>query len=150
MGLRPGTEDVALVAGMAKALQLFDDDPACMQRVRELRDLLQRLILEEVPDAVVIGSDRPRVPQTLNIAFAGIDRQALLLAADMAGLAISTGSACASGSSESSPVLVAMQLPNDLISGAIRISLGVSSTEPEILQAGRRISKIVNNLRQRK
>jgi cysteine desulfurase len=147
MSLRPGTEDVALVAGMDKALHLFHDDPRAMERVRSLRDDLQSAIQSEIPETVVIGADQPRVPPTLNIAFPGIDRQAFLMAADIAGLAVSTGSACASGSSEMSPVLMAMRLPEEVISGAIRISLGVSNTEAEIVDSSRRILNIVNNLR---
>jgi cysteine desulfurase len=147
MSLRPGTEDVSLVAGMDKALSLFDENPQSMEHVRSLRDELQLKIQTEIPEAVVVGADQPRVPPTLNIAFPGIDRQAFLMAADMAGLAVSTGSACASGSSEMSPVLMAMQLPEEVISGAIRISLGVSNTRAEIVEASRRIFNIINNLR---
>jgi len=72
------------------------------------------------------------------------------MAADMAGLAVSTGSACASGSSDPSPVLLAMGLENDVIEGSIRISLSAFSTDVEIDQAGRWIIKIANDLRRRK
>ncbi len=150
MAMRPGTEDVALATGMAKALELFVEHPETMSRVESLRDQLQAQIVENNPDAIVIGSEEPRVPQTLNVSFPVIDRQAFLLAADIAGLAVSTGSACASGSSEPSPVLMAMRLPADVISGAIRISLGVSNTQAEIVQATERILKIVNDLRIKK
>ena len=150
MALRPGTEDVALAAGMSLALRLFVDQPSRMQQVKELRDRLASDLVNSLEIAVIIGAESDRVPQTLNIAFRGIDRQAFLLAADMAGLAISTGSACASGSSELSPTLLAMGLPNDVIEGAIRISLGVSNSAPEIVEGSRRIIKLVNDLRRKK
>jgi cysteine desulfurase len=150
MAIRPGTEDVALVAGMSQALRLFDQQPARIRRVQELRDLLQAELVSSVKGGVVIGGEVDRVPQTLNFAFRGIDRQAFLLAADMAGLAVSTGSACASGSSELSPALLAMGLPSDVIEGAIRISLGVSNSRAEIVQASHRIIKIANDLQRGK
>ena len=148
--IRPGTEDVALVGAMAQALRLFDEDPERMKTVEHLRDQLQSFLVSEIEGAVVVGGAVDRVPQTLNISFAGIDRQALLMAADVAGLAISTGSACASGSSEASPVLLAMGLPGEVIEGSIRISLGVSNSAAEIAETGRRILKLTNDLRQRK
>ncbi len=154
MSWRPGTEDVALVAGMSHAIERFVGNLEPMKAVRELRDSLQRSLLAAVPEAVVMGCDErdgreaERIPNTINIAFPGLDRQAFLLAADIEGLAISTGSACASGSSEPSSVLVAMGLSKRLISSAIRISLGVSNTRAEIDEAARRITKIINNLRQ--
>lgn len=150
MAIRPGTEDVALVAGMSQALRLFGEQPARIRRVQELRDLLQSELLSGVEAGVVIGGEVDRVPQTLNFAFRGIDRQAFLLAADMAGLAVSTGSACASGSSELSPALLAMGLSSDVIEGAIRISLGVSNSRAEIVQASHRIIKIANDLQREK
>ena len=145
MAIRPGTEDVALVAGLHRALQLHS--PERHQRMLQLRDQLQASILDACPDTVVNGGDAPRTPHTLNLSFPGINRQALLMAADMAGLAISTGSACASGSSEPSPVLVAMGADSDVIEGSIRISLGAFTTASEINQAGERIVKLANDLR---
>jgi cysteine desulfurase len=87
------------------------------------------------------------LPHTSNIAFVGLDRQALMMALDLAGVACSTGSACASGSSEPSPSLIAMGLPNGQISSSIRFSLGVTTTPAEIDEAAARILKAVNRLR---
>ena len=148
MGIRPGTEDVALAAGMCQALELFQQAPD--QRAKQmarLRDKLQNTLAAEFSDMVVNGRGASRVPHTLNISFPGVDRQSILLAADIAKLAISTGSACASGSSELSPVLVAMGLDPEVIEGSIRVSLGVATTDAEIDEAGRRISKIIRDLR---
>ena len=105
MAVRPGTEDVALVAGFRKAIErsieLGDEH---WSRIGQLRDRLQATLTREIPGVTINGFDPSgtavRVPHTLNFSVPGVDRQAFLLAADMAGLAISTGSACASGSSE--------------------------------------------------
>jgi cysteine desulfurase len=83
----------------------------------------------------------------LNVSFPGIDRQAFLMAADMQGLAISTGSACASGSSDPSSVLVAMGLDRDITEGSIRLSLSHQSSLQEINLAADRIAMIYNDLR---
>jgi cysteine desulfurase len=96
---------------------------------------------------VVIGVGAPRLPHTSNIAFVGLDRQALFIALDQTGIACSTGSACASGSSEPSPAHLAMGLPEPVISSALRFSFGATSTPAEAEEAARRILKTCNNLR---
>ncbi len=152
MAIRPGTEDVALVAGFRCALERFNDRGASsVTAIRGLRDQLQAAIGEHLPDVVINGFDPQgkvqRVPHTLNFSIPGIDRQAFLLAADMAGLALSTGSACASGSSEPSHVLLAMNAPEASVQGSIRISLGAFTTAAEIEKATHHILLIANNLR---
>lgn len=147
-GLRPGTEPVALAVGMQTALELAARElDARRQRMTDLRDRLERQILAGYPDAVVIGADAPRLPHTSNIAFIGLDRQALAMALDLAGVACSTGSACASGSSEPSPALVAMGLPEAQISSSVRFSLGATTTPADIDEAARRILNVCNHLR---
>lgn len=146
-GLRPGTESLALVIGFQTALECwFRDQDARMRHLLELRDSLEAGILSGWPTAIVIGKNSPRLPQTSNIAFPGFDRQALLMALDMAGVACSTGSACASGSSEPSPVLIAMGCEEAVIGGALRFSVGATTTAAEIDEAVRQILKIVNGL----
>jgi cysteine desulfurase len=110
---------------------------------------LQSALTSQIPDSVVIGGEVERLPNTLNIAFPGVNRQAFLMAADLEGVAVSTGSACASGSSETSPVLQAMRLPKDVAESAIRISLGALTTASEIEIGTRHISRICKQLRQR-
>jgi cysteine desulfurase len=147
-GFRPGTESVALAVGMQTALELAVRElDARRPRMAELRDQLERQILAGFPSAVVIGADAPRLPHTSNIAFVGLDRQALVMALDLAGVACSTGSACASGSSEPSPALVAMGLPDAQISSSVRFSLGATTTAADIDEAARRILKVCNHLR---
>lgn len=150
-GLRPGTENVALAVGFHEALRLAVTELAeRAARMQSLRDSLEDHLLREVPDAIVIGKDSPRLPNTSCIAFPGVDRQQLVIALDLAGVACSTGSACASGSSELSPALLAMGLPKAVAESAIRLSLGAFTTAEEAAEAARLISKTVNALRSRK
>jgi cysteine desulfurase len=150
MGVRPGTEDLALAVGFLTAVECWNDDsesgyPQKYRETERLRDYLEARLVDEC-GAVVNGAGAQRLGHTLNVAFPGLNRQAFLMAADMAGLDISTGSACASGSSEPSPVLLAMGLPPEVIEGSVRISLGVENTTEEIEEAATRIGQIVRNL----
>jgi cysteine desulfurase len=112
-----------------------------------LRDAFESMILSGFSAAEVIGSSTLRLPQTSNIAFPGVDRQALLMALDLVGVACSTGSACASGSSEPSPVLLAMGLADALVASAIRFSWGAFTTAAEIVESANRILNESNRLR---
>ncbi|MBA3480753.1 MAG: cysteine desulfurase [Pirellulales bacterium] len=149
--LRPGTESVALAIGMQTALELWQREAnARRERMTNLRDEFEQAILADYPDAIVIGADAPRLPHTSNIAFTGLNRQALVMALDLAGVACSTGSACASGSSEPSPTLLAMGLSEEVISSSVRFSLGATTTAAEVAEAARRILSVCNHLRHEK
>lgn len=149
-GLRPGTESVALALGFYTALVLADRELAERQaRMTTLRERLESLLLAGASDAVIIGASSPRLPTTTCIAFPRINRQALVMALDLAGVACSTGSACASGSSEPSTTLTAMGLPQEQIESAIRLSLGALTTPAEVEEGAKRILKCVNHLRRR-
>jgi cysteine desulfurase len=148
-GLRPGTESVALVVGMLRALELWHaerDDRAA--RLARLRDEFEQTICQGWPAALVLGAAAPRLPHTANIAFVELDRQALFMSLDQAGVACSTGSACASGSSEPSPALLAMGCDEAVAGSALRFSLGATTTRAEVLLATRRILAVCNGLRQ--
>jgi cysteine desulfurase len=146
--LRPGTESVALAVGMQTALELWQcEAEARRERMTMLRERFEQAILTGWPAAVVIGGQSPRLPHTSNIALVGLNRQALVMALDLAGVACSSGSACASGSSEPSPTLLAMGLPEEQISASVRFSLGATTTPAEIDEAARRILNVCNNLR---
>lgn len=148
--LRPGTESVALAVGFQAALEkALRELETRTTRMAVLRDELQRRIQAGDPQAYVVGAESPRTPHTLNIAFRGLDRQPLLLALDLAGVACSTGSACASGSSEPSPTLVAMGLPEDVVRGSLRFSLGAFTTADEVATAAERILAAVRAARAR-
>jgi cysteine desulfurase len=149
-GLRPGTECVALAVGMFTALAIFkrQQDERRNEAAR-LRDRFEARLRSGWPDLVVHGADVDRLPGTTNVSFPGLDRQALVMALDLAGVACSTGSACASGSSEPSPSLRAMGLPEALVESSLRFSLGATTTEQEIDSAAATIVGICGQLRAR-
>jgi cysteine desulfurase len=150
-GLRPGTEPVALAVGMCSALELWNTQrEKRAARLRRLRDRFEAAIVAGWPSAEVIGRRSKRLPHTSNIAFVGLDRQALFMSLDQAGVACSTGSACASGSSEPSPALVAMGLPPAVWGAALRFSFGALTTEAEVDEAARRILRCCNDLGRKK
>ncbi len=137
---RPGTESLPLAVGMRIALECWQREAELRAgHIADMRDEFEREILVAIPSATVIGLAAPRLPNTSNMAFPGVDRQALFLALDMAGVACSTGSACASGSSEPSPVLLAMGLSKEVVEGALRFSFSHLNTPEEAREAARRI-----------
>lgn len=147
-GYRPGTESVALAVGMHVALEIWKTESAARyQGMKSARDRLERLLVESEIGAEIIGQGAERLPHTTNVAFPGLDRQALVMALDQHGLCCSTGSACASGSSEPSPVLMAMGLEKEVIDGSLRLSLGATTMESEIDSAVEIISRVTKDLR---
>lgn len=146
LGTRPGTESIPLAAGLAAALELWLTDAGQRREhmTRQRESLEQRL---QEAGGVIHGLSAPRAPSTICVSFPGIDRQELLMALDFAGVACSTGSACASGSSEPSPVLQAMGLPPEHIESAIRLSLGCDTTDQDIEQGAEAIISVVERLR---
>jgi len=150
-GLRPGTESVALALGMQIAIEQWNKNRrAWAARLHSLRNEFEAALRREISGIEIIGEKANRIPNTSNIAFVGLDRQQLFLALDQAGVACSTGSACASGSSEPSPVHIAMGLEPRVVSSALRFSFGVTTTLDEVAEATRRIINICNNLRPQK
>ena len=147
-GRRPGTEPVALVAGMTVALERrLDDLAGWADRVRTLRDRFEQTLAGTVPPVVVNAAGAVRLPNTANLAFPGCDGEALLVALDLAGVGCSLGSACASGSSGPSPVLVAMGLPDDLVRSSVRFSLTDRLREGDIDDAANRVAAGVRRVR---
>jgi len=130
---RAGTENVAGIAGLgaaaALAMKKLDGEAA---RLGALRDRLEAAVLAAVPGTAINGSRTPRVPNTTNISFEGIEAESLLIALDLEGFAVSTGSACSSGSLEPSHVLKALGQSPDMIHGSIRFSLSRMTTDEEI------------------
>jgi cysteine desulfurase len=148
-GRRPGTEMVALAAGMARALQLCCEDmEARTAKLKSLRDRLENGLRQACEPAVVNGPAQQRLPNTLNISFPGADGEALLVAFDLEGIACSLGSTCASGSAEPAPVLVAMGRGEDVYKSAVRFSVHTELTEEEIDSAVERIARVVKQNRE--
>jgi len=147
-GLRGGTEAVPLAAGFARAIELaVADREQAAHRVTRLRDDLESRLLAAARQAgipaVVIADGARRCPHIATIAFPGLDRQALAMAADLAGVCLATGTACASGSSEPSPALVAMGLEPAVVRGAVRLSVGRTTTEADIDEAVARLTPLL-------
>ncbi|MDQ3515675.1 MAG: cysteine desulfurase [Gemmatimonadota bacterium] len=129
-GRRPGTENVAAAVGLARAAELVVAEREQQdERLRQMRDELERAIIELVPDAVVHGRGAQRAPHILSVSIPGTDSESLLMALDLKGVAASGGSACQSGSVSGSHVLKAMGVRPDLASAAIRMSLGCLTTD---------------------
>ena len=130
-GLRPGTEDVAGAAGLAKAVRLaVREAPAESQRLATLRDMVQSRLLQRIPGLRVNGDGLPRAPHILSLAIPGVDSDTMLAALDADGIAASGGSACASGSSAPSASLAALQ-PGDT-AAALRLSFGRLNDETQV------------------
>lgn len=122
---RGGTEPVAQIVALGKACEIAGRElEGFATRVRSLRDLLEIRIIKAVPDIIFNGDRERRLPNISNISFPGVEGEGLLINLDMQGIAVSTGSACSSGSLEPSPVIRALGRSDDLARTAIRFSLG--------------------------
>ncbi len=138
-GRRPGTENVAMTVGFARAAELCLAEHATeCARLSAMRDTLETALLERIPDAVVHARGVPRAPHIVNISVPGTDSESMLMALDLQGVACSAGSACQSGSITPSHVLVAMGVRPDIATSAIRMSLGSLNTEDDV----RRVSEL--------
>jgi cysteine desulfurase len=143
-GKRPGTESVFLAVGLASALKWACDHVAAhTAHVRHLRERFLAGLASAEP--VVMNGDG--VPHIANLAFPGVQADALLMALDLAGVACSTGSACSSGSLLPSPVLRAMNVDDAVLRSAMRFSFSPLTTEADVDLASNRIINSVNNLR---
>jgi len=132
-GRRAGTENTIGIVAMGEAARQRQQEMADEAlRLGRLRHKLQDGILESIPDVVVNGHPQHTLPGTLNVSFLGVEGEAILLYLDAAGIAVSTGSACASGSLDPSHVIMALGVPVEYAHGSIRISLGRSTTEEHI------------------
>lgn len=146
-GRRSGTEPVAIYAGMGLAAELAQaalaDEPG---RLAPLRDRLETALLAGIPDTVRNGAASPRVPNTTNLSFAGVESESLLIGLDLEGVAVSSGSACSSGTLEPSHVLRAMGCSHARALGSVRFSLGASTTEDAIDHAIDAVARVVTRL----
>ena len=135
-GLRPGTENVAGAVALGRAAELAVAElDAQAVRLGELRDQLTRRLREGISDIVINAEDTRRAPHILSVTVPGTDSEALLMHFDLAGIAVSAGSACTTGAVEPSHVLTAMGIPREMALGAIRFSLGHETTQADVDRA---------------
>jgi cysteine desulfurase len=147
-GIRPGTENVAGAVALGRAAELATAElESHARKVGSLRDDLARRFREIVGDVVINCEDGARAPHILSIMVPGADSEALLMHFDLAGIAVSSGSACSTGAVEPSHVLTAMGIPRELALGAIRFSLGHETTAADIERAAEVIPTVVNKVR---
>ncbi len=145
---RAGTENVPGIVGLGVAATLAARRlPTESERLVALRDRLEAGILAAVPRTQVNGAGADRVPNTTNISFDGVEAESLLIALDLEEIAVSTGSACSSGTLEPSHVLAAMGLPFERTQGSIRFSLGLGTTEQEVDRVVGVLPGVVQKLR---
>jgi len=145
---RRGTENVPGIAGLGQAAELAIANLATEpQRIRAMRDRLERAILESVASVRVNGDTTRRVANTTNLSFAAAGGEAMLIALDLLGIACSTGAACSSGAVEPSHVLLAIGLSADEARSSLRFSLGRQTTDEEIDHAIAAIPAVVERLR---
>jgi cysteine desulfurase len=145
---RAGTENVPAIVGMGVAARQAAAKMASeARRIGALRDRLEQGILRDVPGTVVNGSPDARVPNTTNISFDRVEAESLLIALDLEGVAVSTGSACSSGTLEPSHVLRAMGFPAHRTQNSLRFSLGLFSTEAEVDRVVALLPRLVEKLR---
>jgi len=150
---RSGTENVAGIVALAKALEIAQGSQAAFERVEKLRDFLEKSILTKCPFASVNGTELKegnkscRLVNTSNIAFEGIEGDSLLLSLDLAGLSVSLGSACATGTLEPSRVLLNMGIDPVLSRSSVRFSLSRFTTKEEVKQAAAIVIETAHRLR---
>jgi len=148
---RPGTENVAMIAGMAAAAEFVQRDREFEQaRQRKLRDQLWQDISRQIESVVLNGDANCRLANTLNVSLPELDSETMLMALDLEGVCASSGSACMVGSVVASHVLLAMGLPLALAKSAIRFSLGKHTTAQEISKTAGILSEIVQRTNARR
>ena len=147
-GHRPGTVNVAEIVGLATALKLAQENRESENaRVSRLRNDLVAGVLERVPEVQLTGHATERLPNSASFAFKGVDGESILLALDLEGICVSTGSACTTGETEPSFVLKAMGLPREWAIGSVRMTLGHATTEADVKRVLDVLPPIIERLR---
>jgi cysteine desulfurase len=145
---RAGTENVAGIVGLAKAMAIAQRDLAAnTTHLTELRDRLINGVMDRVPQTELTGHPVQRLPHHASFLFQGVEGESLLLQLDMEGIAASSGSACTSGSLEPSHVILALGYPRERALGSLRLSVGKGNTAAEVDQVLDRLPKMVRRLR---
>lgn len=149
-GLRSGTENVAGIVGIGGALRMLNQKLKIKNqnlKIKKLRDQLVRGILKKIPNAVLNGDLKQRVAGNANFCFKNVEGESILLMLDMEGIAVSTGSACSSGSLEPSHVLTAMGVPSEVTHGSLRLTLGKENSEKDVARLLNVLPGIIKKLR---
>jgi cysteine desulfurase len=145
---RAGTENIPYIVGLGKASEIaLRDGPKRRAYLSALRDRLHQGLDKQIPHMKLNGHATQRLPNTLNLSFLYIEGESLLLNLDLEGIAVSSGSACTSGSLDPSHVLLAMGMPHEIAQSSIRFSLGWNNTEEEVDYVAEVLPKIVQRLR---
>jgi cysteine desulfurase len=148
-GRRAGTENVPYIVGLGKACELAQKN---MEKentyVKNLRDMLEKKIVENIKDVRINGYKSPRTPNTTSISFGYVEGESILLMLSERGICASTGSACSSGSLEPSHVLMAMKIPFVYAHGTVRFSLSIYNTEEEVDYVVKQTKEVVERLRE--
>ena len=146
---RAGTENVAGIVGLAKAMELaYQNLEEHNKKIKELRDYYVKQVKEKIPYIRINGDLEKRLPGNSNISFRYIEGESLLLNLDLKGICASSGSACTSGSLDPSHVLLAIGLPHEIAHGSLRISIGKYNTKEEIDYVVENLVEIVARLRE--
>lgn len=145
---RAGTENLVSIIGLAKAMELatagMDKE---YKRMKELSDYFIKEVQSKIPEVYLNGSNENRVPSTVNLSFKGVEGEAIILSLDIKGIAVSSGSACTSGSLEASHVLKAMDVDVLLAQGSIRFSMGKYTTKDHLEYTASVLPEIIERLR---
>ncbi|MBT4870824.1 MAG: cysteine desulfurase [Candidatus Diapherotrites archaeon] len=146
--LRAGTENIAGIVAMAKALEIAEKEKKKETiRLKKLRNYMVKKIKKEIPKVIYNGSATKRLPNNVNFSFEGIEGESILLRLNEAGIRVSTGSACASQSLDPSHVLLAIGLPHGLAHGSIRFTFGKDTTKQKIDYTIRELKSSIKFLR---
>ncbi|QOR34281.1 cysteine desulfurase NifS [Clostridium sp. 'deep sea'] len=147
--VRPGTENVAGIVGMAKALELAVKELNETQaRLTGLRDRLITGIKESIPAVILNGHATKRLPGNANMSFLYVEGESIILSLDLVGIAVSSGSACTSGSLDPSHVLMSMGMDHQQAHGSLRMTLGKGTTDEDIDYVLQQLPPIINKLRE--
>lgn len=145
---RPGTENVANIVGMAKALELsYESMEEEYKREKKLRDYFEQEIVKKIPELILNGDREKRLPGTSSVTIKFVEGESILLNLDFKGIAVSSGSACTSGSLEPSHVVLALGVPMEHAHGTIRFSLGRYNTKEEVDYVLEVLPEIVSKIR---
>ncbi len=147
-GKRAGTENVLGIIGMGKACEILKDEwRENVKKVKQLRDRLEKGIIERIPNVRLNGHPEKRLPNTSHFSIAYVEGEALLMNLDLEGIAVASGSACSSGDPEPSPTVKAIGIPEIYRNSVVRFSLGEDNTEEEIDYTIEVMEKVVKRLR---